>query len=135
MRNAAVLADTIGGEGARIVSGGTDNHMFLVDLRSLDEELTGKEAATILDAHGVTLNRNAIPFDPRSPFITSGVRIGTPSVTTAGMKQEQMSTLGRLIVEILRRRDDEIALKQLADQVAELAAAFPPYPAGFAGHV
>ncbi len=135
VRNAAVLADTIGGEGARIVSGGTDNHMFLVDLRSLDEELTGKEAATILDAHGVTLNRNAIPFDPRSPFITSGVRIGTPSVTTAGMKQEQMSTLGRLIVEILRRRDDEIALKQLADQVAELAAAFPPYPAGFAGHV
>ncbi len=135
VRNAAVLADTIGGEGARIVSGGTDNHMFLVDLRSLDDELTGKEAATVLDAHGVTLNRNAIPFDPRSPFITSGVRIGTPSVTTAGMKQEQMSTLGRLIVEILRRRDDEIALKQLADQVAELAAAFPPYPAGFPGHV
>ncbi|MFQ5554456.1 MAG: serine hydroxymethyltransferase [Acidimicrobiia bacterium] len=135
VRNAAVLADTIAEEGGRIVSGGTDNHMFLVDLRSFDPDLTGKAAATVLDAHGVTLNRNAIPFDPRSPFVTSGVRIGTPSVTTAGMKQEQMTTLGRLIVEILRKRGDDVALKQLADQVAELADGFPPYPAGFPGHV
>ena len=135
IRNASVLASTIADEGSRIISGGTDNHMFMMDLRSLDDELTGKEAATLLDDRGITLNRNAIPFDPRSPFITSGLRIGTPSVTTAGMMQEQMVTLGRLIVELLRKRDDEIVLKQLGEQVAELAAAFPSYPEDFAGHV
>lgn len=135
VRNASVLAATVAEEGVRIVSGGTDNHMFSMDLRSLDEDLTGKEAATLLDHHGITLNRNAIPFDPRSPFVTSGLRIGTPSVTTAGMKQEQMMTLGSLIVEILRKRGDDVALKQLAEQVAELAAAFPSYPEGFVGHV
>jgi glycine hydroxymethyltransferase len=135
VRNAVVLAETAADEGTRIVSGGTDNHMFLMDLRSLDEDLTGKEASTLLDACGITLNRNAIPFDPRSPFITSGLRIGTPSVTTAGMKQEQMVTLGRLIVEILRTRDDDVALKQLSERVGELAAAFPSYPEDFAGHV
>jgi glycine hydroxymethyltransferase len=135
VRNAAVLADTIAEEGARIVSGGTENHMFSIDLRSVDEDLTGKDAARLLDSLGITLNRNSIPFDPRSPFITSGVRIGTPSVTTAGMKQEQMTTLGSLMVEIFRKREDEIALKQLAEQVAELAATFPSYPAGFPGHV
>ncbi len=135
VRNASVLAATISEEGARIVSGGTDNHMFSMDLRSLDDDLTGKEAATLLDEHGITLNRNAIPFDPRSPFITSGLRIGTPSVTTTGMKQEQMTTLGRLIVELLRKREDALALKQLGERVAELAAAFPSYPEDFAGHV
>ena len=135
VRNASVLAATITEEGARVVSGGTDNHMFMMDLRSLDEELTGKEAAALLGVHGITLNRNAIPFDPRSPFVTSGLRIGTPSVTTAGMQQEQMVTLGRLIVEILRRRDDGTGLKLLSGQVAELAAAFPSYPEDFVGHV
>lgn len=135
VRNAAVLADTISAEGIRVVSGGTDNHMFLIDLRSVDAELTGKAAAALLDDNGVTLNRNAIPFDRRSAFITSGIRIGTPAVTTAGMKQEQMSTLGRLIVEIMRMRDDDVALKQLREQVTELSIAFPPYPSTFPGHV
>lgn len=135
VRNAAVLADTISAEGTRVVSGGTDNHMFLVDLRSVGAELTGKVAAALLDDNGVTLNRNAIPFDPRSAFVTSGIRIGTPAVTTAGMKQEQMSTLGRLIVEIMRMRDDDVALKQLREQVTELSVAFPPYPDAFRGHV
>ncbi len=135
VRNAAVLSAAIAEEGVRIVSGGTDNHMFLMDLRSLDPDLTGKAASTLLDEHGITLNRNAIPFDPRSPFITSGLRIGTPSVTTAGMKQEQMMTLGSLIVEILRKREDDAALKQLSEQVTELAAAFPSYPEDFPGHV
>jgi len=135
VRNATVLADTMADEGARIVSGGTDNHMFLVDLRSLDEELTGKEAATLLDGMGITLNRNAIPFDPRSPFITSGIRIGTPAVTTAGMKQEQMVTLGRLLVEIMRKRDDELALKQFGEAIAELIERFPAYPSEFPGYV
>ncbi|MCL1599050.1 MAG: serine hydroxymethyltransferase [Actinomycetia bacterium] len=135
VRNASVLADTMSIEGARIVSGGTENHMFLVDLRSIDEDLTGKEAATLLDSMGVTLNRNAIPFDPRSPFITSGIRIGTPAVTTAGMKQEQMVTLGSAIVEILRKRGDAAVLQQLGGVIAELAAAFPAYPLEFNGYV
>jgi glycine hydroxymethyltransferase len=135
VRNAAVLADTMAGEGARIVSGGTENHMFLVDLRSLDEDLTGKEAATLLDAMGITLNRNAIPFDPRSPFVTSGVRIGTPAVTTAGMKEDQMVTLGRVIVEILRSRADDLAMKQHRETVVDLVEEFPAYPAEFRGYV
>ena len=135
VRNASVLADAMTGAGARIVSGGTENHMFLTDLRSIDEELTGKEAATLLDEMGITLNRNAIPFDPRSPFITSGIRIGTPAVTTAGMKQEQMVTLGNAIVEILRRRNDPTVLDQLRDRVSELAGAFPAYPVEFNGWV
>jgi glycine hydroxymethyltransferase len=134
VRNASVLADTMIGAGARVVSGGTTNHMFLTDLRSIDDELTGKEAASLLDAMGVTLNRNAIPFDPRSPFVTSGIRIGTPSVTTAGMKQEQMVILGSAIVEILRKRNDAAVLEQLRGRVDELARAFPAYPVEFNGY-
>lgn len=134
VRNAQVLADTMTSEGARIVAGGTDNHMFSVDLRSIDDELTGKEAATLLDDMGITLNRNSIPNDPRSPFITSGLRIGTPSVTTTGMKQEQMLVLGSLIVDILRNRADEVLLAQLHGGVNDLVAGFPAYPAGFVGH-
>jgi glycine hydroxymethyltransferase len=135
VRNASVLADAMTGAGARIVSGGTDNHMFLTDLRSIDEDLTGKEASTLLDATGITLNRNSIPFDPRSAFVTSGIRIGTPSVTTAGMKQEQMVTLGDAIVEILRKRNDPSTLEQLKGRVAELAAEFPAYPLDFNGYL
>lgn len=135
VRNASVLAEAMIGAGARVVSGGTENHMFLTDLRSIDEELTGKDAASLLDEMGVTLNRNAIPFDPRSPFITSGIRIGTPAVTTAGMKQEQMVTLGNAIVEILRRRNDPGVLDQLRARVGELARAFPAYPVEFNGYV
>ncbi len=135
VRNASVLADTMIGAGARVVSGGTENHMFLVDLRSIDPDLTGKEAATLLDQMGITLNRNAIPFDPRSPFITSGIRIGTPAVTTAGMKQEQMVTLGNAIIEILRKRHDPAVLDHLRARVTELSDAFPAYPVEFNGYV
>ncbi|MDA2979952.1 MAG: serine hydroxymethyltransferase [Actinomycetota bacterium] len=135
VRNASVLADAMAGAGARIVSGGTDNHMFLADMRSIDEELTGKEAATLLDEMGVTVNRNSIPLDPRSPFVTSGIRMGTAAVTTAGMKQEQMVTLGNAVVEILRKRHDPAVLSQLRDRVSELAAQFPAYPVDFNGYV
>jgi glycine hydroxymethyltransferase len=135
VRNAVVLSETMANQGARIVSGGTENHMFLVDLRAIDEDLTGKESSELLDRLGITLNRNAIPFDPRSPFITSGIRIGTPSVTTAGMRQEQMVTLGDLIMAVLRNRDEDVVLKELAGQITELAAAFPAYPADFPGFV
>ena len=134
IRNARALADTLQAGGLRVVSGGTDNHLMLVDLRSLDEELTGKEAAVILDGVGITLNRNAIPNDPRPPFVTSGLRIGTPSVTTTGMREGEMERLGSLILDTLTGREDEAALKEVSDGVAELVAAFPPYPAEFAGH-
>jgi glycine hydroxymethyltransferase len=134
VRNAKVLAGAMDDEGLRVISGGTENHMFLVDLRSLDPELTGKEASRFLDEHGVTLNRNAIPFDPRSPFITSGLRLGTPSVTSAGMMQEQMVLLGKLIVELLRKRIDPYSVNLYTGQVRELADAFPPYPEAFVGH-
>lgn len=135
VRNASVLADTMTESGARVVSGGTDNHMFLTDVRSIDEELTGKEAGILLDEMGITLNRNSIPFDPLSPFVTSGIRIGTASVTTAGMHQEQMAVLGEVIVEILRQRKNPLVLNQLREIVGELVESFPAYPADFSGHV
>ncbi len=135
VRNASVLADAMIESGARVVSGGTENHMFLTDVRSIDEDLTGKEAGVLLDSMGITLNRNAIPFDPRSPFITSGIRVGTPSVTTAGMKQEQMVVLGRAIVEIMRQRNDASVLDHLRGVVDELIDAFPAYPVEFNGYV
>jgi glycine hydroxymethyltransferase len=132
--NAGALSEAIAGEGARIVSGETENHMFLVDLRSLDEELTGKEASAFLDSQGITLNRNAIPFDPRSPFITSGLRIGTPAVTTCGMREEDMATLGRAIVRLLVSRNDEAAVATIRKDVDALIEAFPAYPEGFKGY-
>jgi len=135
VRNASVLADAMIESGARVVSGGTENHMFLTDVRSIDEDLTGKEAGVLLNSMGITLNRNAIPFDPRSPFITSGIRVGTPSVTTAGMKQEQMVVLGRAIVEIMRQRNDASVLDHLRGVVDELIDAFPAYPVEFNGYV
>ncbi len=135
VRNAKVLADTIIAEEARVVSGGTENHMFLVDTTSIDPELTGKEAAKFLDEMGITLNRNSIPFDGRSPFVTSGIRIGTPAVTTVGMKQEQMLTLGNAIVELLRRRNDAHAVATIKEAVDELIEAFPAYPEDFPGYV
>jgi len=133
--NASTLADAMIGKGLRVISGGTDNHMFLADLRSLDEDLTGKEAAALLDDMGVTLNRNAIPFDPRSPFVTSGIRVGTPAVTTAGMKDAEMVTLGNAIVDILVNREDEAALAGLRATIGELTTAFPSYPSDFPGYV
>jgi glycine hydroxymethyltransferase len=133
--NARALAGSMADEGARIVSGGTDNHMFCVDLRSIDPDLTGKVAARTLDEAGVTLNMNAIPFDPRKPAVASGVRIGTPAATTAGMKEPEMAELGGLMVGVLRNQADEVARKQLAGRIAELAGRFPAYAPGFPGHV
>ncbi|VAW00748.1 Serine hydroxymethyltransferase [hydrothermal vent metagenome] len=134
VKNAAALANNMAAQGVRIISGGTDNHMFMIDLRSIDEKLTGKVAAKLLDDVGITLNRNAIPFDPRSPFITSGLRIGLPSATTAGMDETSMETLGDLMIGVLRGRDDEAAVAGFASRIAELAARFPSYPEGFSGH-
>jgi glycine hydroxymethyltransferase len=133
--NARAMATTMQDEGVRVVSGGTDNHLFLIDLRSVDEDLTGKDAAKLLDAQGITLNFNTIPDDPRPPYRASGLRIGTPAVTTQGMKEPEVSEVASLIARALKERDDEAALLEVKGRVGELAGSFQPYPADFAGHV
>ncbi|HVT76755.1 MAG TPA: serine hydroxymethyltransferase, partial [Acidimicrobiales bacterium] len=108
---------------------GTDNHLMLVDLRTFDAELTGKVAQETLDSAGITLNKNTIPDDPRSPFVTSGLRIGTAAVTTTGMTESEMPVIARLIGEALRGRDEADTLATVRKEVNELCAKFPPYPA------
>jgi glycine hydroxymethyltransferase len=130
--NAKVLAAALQDEGFRVVSGGTDTHLMLVDLRPFDSELTGKVAQEVLDRYGITTNRNTIPDDPRSPFITSGLRLGSAAETTAGMGEAEMATIASLIGRALRHRDDVSALEQVRAEVGALCAAFPPYP-GLAG--
>ncbi len=127
VNNAIALSDSFKEQGLRVVSGGTTNHIVLVDTRSVDDELTGKEAGILLNSKGITLNRNAIPFDPRSPFITSGIRMGTPGVTTCGMKEEDLRKVGFLITEILKNRSDEKKLQDLENEVKALAKSFQPY--------
>jgi glycine hydroxymethyltransferase len=126
--NARALAEALTEEGFRIVSGGTDNHLMLVDLRSFDEELTGKEAQEVLDRAGITLNKNQIPGDPRSPFVTSGLRIGTPAMTTTGMREPEMVQVAGFIGRALRRRGSEGELAAVREEVAVLCSKFPPYP-------
>ena len=127
LNNAKALASSFQEQGLRVVSGGTENHLVLVDTRSVDEELTGKEAGILLNEKGITLNRNSIPFDPRSPFVTSGIRMGTPAVTTCGMKEDELTQVGYLISEILKNRLDENRLSELEEQVRALAKSFQPY--------
>jgi glycine hydroxymethyltransferase len=126
--NAQALAKALAGEGFRLVSGGTDNHLMLVDLRPFDAELTGKVAQDVLDRAGITLNKNTIPGDPRSPFVTSGLRIGTPAVTTAGMREPEMAEIASLIGRALRARADEAALAEVRDAANNLCSKFRPYP-------
>ena len=130
VRNASALAAALANEGFRLVSGGTDNHLMVVDLRPFDQECTGKVAQDVLDRAGITLNKNTVPDDPRSPFVTSGVRIGTPSVTTQGMTETEMPLIASYIAEALRHRDDEAAVAAVRAKVAELCARFPVYPNG-----
>jgi len=127
VNNAIALSDSFKEQGLRVVSGGTTNHIVLVDTRSVDDDLTGKEAGILLNSKGITLNRNAIPFDPRSPFITSGIRMGTPGVTTCGMKEEELRKVGFLITEMLKIRSDEKKLQDLESEVKALAKSFQPY--------
>lgn len=126
--NAEALAAALAAEGFRLVSGGTDNHLMLLDLRPFDAELTGKEAQIVLDEAGITLNRNSIPDDPRSPFVTSGLRIGTPAVTTQGMTEPQMAEIARLIAATLRQRSDASAVAGIREEVRALCQPFAPYP-------
>jgi glycine hydroxymethyltransferase len=123
--NARAMAAALSEEGLRIVSGGTDNHLMLVDLRPIG--LTGKEAEARLDDVGITVNKNAIPYDPQKPFIASGIRLGTPAVTTCGMKEEQVVEVARLISRTLKD-DSEGAKQDVRRSVEELTRRFRPYP-------
>jgi glycine hydroxymethyltransferase len=125
VKNAQAMAGTLAEEGLRIVSGGTDNHLMLVDLRPVG--LTGKEAEGRLDEVGITLNKNAIPYDPEKPFIASGVRIGTPAITTCGMKEDEASEVARLIVRTLKDDSDDVK-EQVKSEVLALTSRFRPYP-------
>jgi glycine hydroxymethyltransferase len=126
--NAHALAAGLAGEGFRLVSGGTDNHLMLVDLRPFDADCTGKVAQEVLDRAGITLNKNTIPDDPRSPFVTSGVRIGTPAVSTQGMGTAEMGEIASLLARALRHRDDDSVLAEVRADVNVLCGKFPVYP-------
>jgi glycine hydroxymethyltransferase len=126
--NASALAEALAHQGFRLVSGGTDTHMMVVDLQPFDSELTGKEAQLVLDQAGITLNKNNIPNDPRSPFVTSGVRIGVPSVTTQGMTEKEMPLIADYIATTLRGRNDPAVVAEVRAKVAALCAKFPVYP-------
>src|SRR5881398_2351373 len=124
--NAQALGEGLVRRGFRLASGGTDNHLLLVDLRGT--ELSGKVAQETLDKARITVNKNAVPFDTRSPFVTSGIRIGTPAVTTRGMKEKEMELIGDFIVRALKHVGDEAMLRSIADEVGELCKKFPVYP-------
>ncbi|HXY15312.1 MAG TPA: serine hydroxymethyltransferase [Terriglobales bacterium] len=124
--NAKTLAETLSAEGFRIISGGTDTHLMLVDVFS--KGMLGSEAEKALDLAGITVNKNAIPFDTNPPMKPSGIRIGTPALTTRGMKEKEMRQIGRWISEALHHRTDTAVLDKIRKQVLELAEAFPLYP-------
>ena len=123
MENAATLAETLAGRGARLVSGGTDNHLILVDVMPLG--VTGREAEALLDEVGITVNKNQIPFDTQPANTSSGIRVGTPAVTSRGMGPAEMRAIGELIIDAIERRGDPSAHGPLADRVAEICARFP----------
>ena len=126
IRNAAALARGLMDRGVDLVSGGTDNHIILADLRRLD--VTGKEAEIVLERAGLTLNKNTIPNDPQGPQVTSGVRIGTPVLTSRGMGEKEMAVVADLIVTVLQHRNDAARIAQARETVLELCRQFPLYP-------
>lgn len=130
--NAQAMARTIAARGFRLVSGGTDNHLMLVNLS--DTPLTGKEAEEALERVGITVNKNTVPFETRSPFITSGIRIGTPAVTTRGMKEPEMERIGTMVADILEKPGDVATQGRVASEVRTLCREFPLYPGRMAAY-
>lgn len=125
VKNAKTLAGALIDRGFKVISGGTDNHLILVDMRS--KNLTGKAAEEVLGKVGITVNKNAIPFDPESPNVTSGIRIGTPSLTTRGMKEAEMEKIAGIIGEAIDAREDQARLDKAAATVKEMCREFPLY--------
>jgi glycine hydroxymethyltransferase len=121
--NARIVADELARAGVRIVSGGTDNHLMLVDLSPVN--VTGKDATVALDQAGITVNKNAIPFDTKSPFVTSGIRVGTPAITSRGMKEAEMVQIAAWIARVIKAPSDAAVLAQVRDEVQALTARFP----------
>jgi glycine hydroxymethyltransferase len=125
LKNAKTLADSLMGHGFTLVTGGTENHLLLLDLSGT--EVTGKDAEIALDHAGITVNKNTVPNEKRSPFVTSGVRIGTPALTTRGMKEKEMVTIAKWISQVLREPNNDTLLKKIKTEVQELCLAFPIY--------
>jgi glycine hydroxymethyltransferase len=128
LANAKVLAAELQEQGLRIVSGGTDNHLMLVDVWMDGKGITGKDAEKALEAAHITVNKNTIPFDQNKPFVASGLRIGTPAVTTRGMKEPEMQAIGRMIAAVVQEPQSEEVRDNVRRAVAELTAKFPLYP-------
>jgi glycine hydroxymethyltransferase len=125
LKNTKTLAEGLIQQGFRLVSGGTDNHLMLLDLR--EQNLTGKVAEKVLDEVGVTVNKNTIPFDPESPFVTSGIRIGTPAVTSRGMKENAMLTISEIIAMVLKNPEDSLTKTKAIAMVGGLCRKYPLY--------
>ena len=124
--NAQAMARSFVSRGYNLISSGTDNHLMLIDLRN--KNLTGKKAQETLDKAHITLNKNAVPFDDKSPFVTSGIRIGVPAITTRGMKEDHMETVVEFIDRVLMNVDDQNLIGQVSDEVKEFMQQFPLYP-------
>lgn len=123
VKNAAALAEVLTSGGLKLVSGGTDNHLILIDLRN--KNVTGKDAANRLDLAGITCNKNGVPFDDKSPFVTSGIRLGSPALTTRGLKEDEFRRVGRLILQIINNMDSDDVLNKVRAEVKEICASFP----------
>jgi glycine hydroxymethyltransferase len=126
MKNAKALAGKLAGLGYNLISGGTDNHLMLVDLRN--KGVAGKDAEKALEVSGITVNKNMVPFDDKSPMITSGIRIGTPAVTTRGMKESEMQIIGDLIDKVIRNFGKETVYGDVRNEVKDFCKRFPLYP-------
>jgi glycine hydroxymethyltransferase len=124
--NAQAMAKSFVDRGYHLISGGTDNHLMLIDLRN--KNITGKKAQETLDKAHITLNKNSVPFDDKSPFVTSGIRVGVPSITTRGMKTAHMDTIVSMIDRVLTHADDEAVITAVRKDVGELMQQFPLYP-------
>ena len=124
-KNAKRMADVLQERGYNIVSGGTDSHMFLVDL--IDKDVTGKDADAALGRANITVNKNAVPNDPRSPFVTSGLRLGTPAVTTRGFGEDEIAQLAGWIADVIDNIEDESVIDRVRGQVLEICQRFPVY--------